>query len=420
MPNPMRSPDHRAGLGGARRSWIQGSAVSGGYRYAVEYFRDNDGTSLGAVPIEVDWGPALEWAHFSGVRRGTLEAVSSPRGGSIEPLWDPSRGQPMVRALRAVASTSGGSGEVACEIPFSYFHDLALRGSDRLLAEGLLKRGEAFRYAVCAFAVDARLSPVSVTEAQGLQIEFEDLEERPQELALEVRPLEAYSERSMACGGKSAPADIPVFIPQQVTEEALELCQSANGLETGGVFVGYLRRAAEGNEVFVEVSAQIPAVHTESKTTRLTFTPETWSAVRAAMELRGQCELMVGWWHYHPNWCAGCPPERAERCPISSDFFSFDDRHLHRTCFPRAYQMAMLFSDHSGSGMNASLFAWRQGTLVSRGFHVLAGDAPGLGDSGVGDRTGGVTSDDHRGKEPVTAPGPSDTNAGQGGQHVTT
>jgi hypothetical protein len=127
------------------------------------------------------------------------------------------------------------------------------------------------------------------------------------------------------------------------------------------------------------VTAQIPAQHVKQELTRLTFTPATWTAVDAALALRGNREIQLGWWHSHPasHWCDECPPEVRQRCPKAGspagDFFSTHDAALHRAVFPRAYSIALVLSDGCGNAGNPSwrLYGWRCGTIAARGFHLL-------------------------------------------------
>jgi hypothetical protein len=82
-------------------------------------------------------------------------------------------------------------------------------------------------------------------------------------------------------------------------------------------------------EIFAEVSAQVPAEHTQGTVAKLTFTAETWSAAHAAIHLRNQQEVYLGYWHSHPvrEWCKSreCSPEKQKTCHLAKDFFSEDD-----------------------------------------------------------------------------------------------
>jgi hypothetical protein len=163
-----------------------------------------------------------------------------------------------------------------------------------------------------------------------------------------------------------------VFIDASVLAEAAELARQADDVETGGILVGQLHRDTELTEIFARVNAQIPASHTRSSRTSLTFTPQTWAAVRAAIALRAQDEIYLGWWHYHPHFCKNCPAERRGNCVLSKPFFRDEDCALHRTIFGRAFDIALLLSELGGSEPSYDLFGWRQGMIVARGFHALS------------------------------------------------
>jgi hypothetical protein len=156
--------------------------------------------------------------------------------------------------------------------------------------------------------------------------------------------------------------------------------------ETAGILIGHLCRDPEGKEIFVEVTDLIPAKHTVSESTQVTFTAETWTAVEAALRLRRGSETMVGWFHSHPAkyWCsAKCSPEARRTCPLGRSFFSGDDCTLHRAVFPLAHSIALVVTN-TDAGLRHALFGWRHGMIVQRGFHVLNA-TPGLTEAGPGE-----------------------------------
>ena len=107
----------------------------------------------------------------------------------------------------------------------------------------------------------------------------------------------------------------------------------------------------------------------------LAFTPETWTQVQGAIDLRRRDEIMLGWWHSHPikAWCAKCPAEKRKKCPLLVDYFSAQDRLLHRTVFPAAYSIALVVKELADDKQTISMFGWRQGMVAQRGFQVLNG-----------------------------------------------
>jgi proteasome lid subunit RPN8/RPN11 len=336
------------------------------YQYTLDILGE-DARPLDRVVVAPDWAPALEWVRFEGIREGRLPPVTAAVPGVVEPVWDGRAGEPIVAAFRAVVIGEGGH-EVAREIPKAYVRSLVQRASADLVARGVLQAGDSFRYVISAFPA---------TRVDGRQADGFSVEEIVQPLPLTDAPLASFFARSLPAGPDEPAGRVPVFMPRRVLDETVEIARQAGDVETGGVLVGKLRRDSGGHaaapEIFVEITAQVPALHTVSQSTRLTFTAETWAAVQAAVTLRRQNELMAGWWHLHPDFCRlrNCPVERRARCPGASPFFSAEDVHLHATCFPSAYHVALLISDRTPEGMTWSLFGWSQGMVGARGFHVL-------------------------------------------------
>ena len=231
----------------------------------------------------------------------------------------------------------------------------------------------AFRWVVSAY-------PAAPVATGGASDPFQvDEEVRP--LPVDYASLAALSERALPVDADEAPDAVPVFIPAHVLAEAAAQAQAAGDVETGGVLVGKLRRddgapAGTSPALFVEVTAQVPARHTVATATRLTFTAETWAAVRAAIALRRGGELLLGWWHAHVDFCRvrGCPPERRALCTAADPFLSAEDLLLHATMFGSAYQLALLVRDSTARGQTCSLYGWSHGMVRRRGFHLVKGE----------------------------------------------
>jgi hypothetical protein len=122
--------------------------VEGGFRYALEFFK-TDGASLGRLPVDIDWEPALEWARFLAVRRGAaLDAAYNARA-AVQPVWSEASGEPHVNGFVITLRLGGGS-HSSFAFPRSYFHALASGCSSRL-ADGKAAAGETVQYVVVAF-----------------------------------------------------------------------------------------------------------------------------------------------------------------------------------------------------------------------------------------------------------------------------
>jgi hypothetical protein len=343
------------------------------YTYQLDVLA-GDGRSLERAVVSPDWKAALAWVHFEGIRAGQLPAVTVMGPSRVEPIWDPRSGPPAVSGFRVVVG--GGDGEeVAREIPRTYVRAFAQDIGVELVKKGTLKGGDVYTWTLSAY-------PAAAEHAAGDVDGDFTVEDVPQPLPLDAAPLDTLLARAMAVDMREDDCrHVPVFVPQRVLDEAVALSREAHDVETGGILVGKLYRDAgaatsDAADLFLEVTAQIPAPHTISAATKLTFTGETWAAVRAALALRRQNEAMLGWWHYHPSFCRlrACPPERRAQCDGANPFFSADDVQLHATCFPAGHHIALLISEgNRGDALARSLFGWWQGMVVARGFHVLGG-----------------------------------------------
>ena len=347
------------------------SHADGSHRYAIDYMRQ-DGTPLGAVPIIPDFQTARDWTYFMGVRRGQLPGVSAEANGVVSPLWCDERGEPYCRGFRVETTNADGSQTVRCDFPKTYFKSLAEKGSWEWVAKGELDVGERYAYQVCAYPVASRIPETSALEAQTEQPGGFEIEVVPERIPLVKSRLDAFTERATA-EGPQTDGDMPVFFAQSVVDEACALAREAGENETGGILVGQIHQDPSKPEVFIEVVAQLPAQYAEATTSSFSFTHETWSAADVAIALRGRGELILGWWHSHPRFCnPECPESRWKNCLLASPFFSGDDIHLHRVCFPQPYQVALLISDLPASGPTPALFGWRAGTVSTRGYFTGA------------------------------------------------
>jgi hypothetical protein len=331
------------------------------YRYALLLFR-RDGSALGSASVTVDWEPAAEWTRFYNARRGGIPLCGEGIA-SIEPLWDRTEGEPYMRGFR-VAYASGGQ-KVTSDFPSGYFSELAAKASAEFVKRGKLEAGDTYLFQAVAFAKNGNGKP-----AEGPALEV--VEEKPYLEFVESR-LDDFQRRSLPAGVVDAD-DMPVFIPQRVLDEAAALTRGVEGRETGGVLIGRLHRDAGLPEIFAEVSAQIPAEHTRGTVTKLTFTAETWSAASAAIRLRNQGEVYLGYWHSHPvrEWCRNkeCTLEKQKNCRLAKNFFSEDDVTVMRAAFPRGHSVGLVAND-TAFGLSFSLFGWREGKIQSRGFSIL-------------------------------------------------
>jgi len=337
-----------------------------GYQYMLDLYRE-DGSSLGQVPVEVDWEPALNSVHFTAIRQGVRPPVIAIGPSRIEPIWSPEAGKPYLAGFRAVLLGNGDNTPFSSDISTTYLRGLAQRASSHFVETGQLEPGDLFRYLVSAFPHEHEET------AQQTGIAGFCVKEIAAPLPIDDRPLGSLLSRSVLVGEPDE-QDMPVFVSQHVLNEATALTREAGAKETGGVLIGYLHRDTASPEVMAEIVAQIPAAHSHSELTKLTFTAETWTAVRAALELRNDGTTMLGWWHSHTfmtEMCKDCTKRKNGTCNATAAFMSADDCALHRTVFPRAWSVALVVADSPCAGLTLAMFGWKYGMVTRRAFRVL-------------------------------------------------
>ena len=356
------------------------------YKLVFEFLKE-DGIRLGQVSVNIDLEPAREWTRFLGIRRGLLPLEDSYRSTAIEPVWSQSMGEPYLQGFRVTVSGKD-CGNISEDFSTAYFNSMAHQASAHFVQMGSLKEGDRFLYLVAAYPNHAEAQSSS-NESSQTQFESEEVEPK---ISYEAKPLSESLERAVPEGVLCA-GDMPVFIPRRILEEAEAITVSAKGIETGGILIGHLHHDEKLPEIYAEVTAQIPA-RANGDAHKLTFSPETWTAVQAAVDIRKKRELYIGFWHSHPlnEWCKNndCSMEKLQNCPLARGFLSDDDRAMFRTVFPRAYSIALVCSDLPIGKPSFSLFGWRSGRIESRGFHISkpAPHAPSAFASGYGGQVG--------------------------------
>jgi len=344
---------------------IAGAASLNGTRFLIDILQ-SDGVQLGSIPVAPDLDPALESARFAAVRRGYSPNDVAGFPVRVVPIWDETRQEPFVGALQ-VEITLPDMQSIVGTIPIGYFHGIAQDASAQLVERGVLAAGEVFVYRVRAFPSDIERT------AGPSNAEDTEFDEIITPVRTQQRAVPDLDRDALALGPQSI-RDALVLLPQQATSEILERSRLSPEREIGGFLLGYVHRAAGGCDVFVRVTEQVPARHAQSHPSKLVLTPDTWRDVQKVIALRGKGELLLGYWHLHPWFCRPCPTESRERCAFRLPFYSREDRELHAACFPRAWSLGLLVSDHGTESPSVTLYGWRDGVIVERGFHVQAND----------------------------------------------
>jgi proteasome lid subunit RPN8/RPN11 len=339
------------------------------YRYLIE-IHQGERELIDQVPVSVDFSAALEWTWLAGIQRGDLELSDGTRSSAVVPVWHPELGSPYIAGFRATILAERAAG-ITEQFNNNYFSDEVNAATRRLLEEGRLSTRDDVRFLALAFFDEAH------AEAQAGPTPPFSMREAPPELTLGQLRLADFTADSTRVPVSTEEADgegVPIVIPRRVLDETRDATVRSRDRETGGILIGHLHRDAERSELFVEVTAQIPVVHAPAEVNRLTFTPETWTAVQAAVDLRRSKEILLGSWHSHPvlEWCKDCPQEKKDVCPLAKGFMSADDCQLHRTVFPRAYTCSLVVSNIAEDrDVVQSLFGWHRGLIKQRGYYVV-------------------------------------------------
>jgi Prokaryotic homologs of the JAB domain len=337
------------------------------YRFALTLFGE-DGTNVGTALAQIDWEPAHEWTRLHFQRKGALPPDAEDEGASILPVWATKYGEPYCNGFR-IEIARPGCEPVGWDFPNTYFKDFAGTVASGFVEQSKLRSGEVFTYIVVAYPT-AR-EPAAMA---GLR-----MANASPGLPTQEGSIETFLGRARPEGVIDAD-DLPVFVAEEVLEQAAAQTRTHEGTETGGILIGKLWRDVRAGEIFVEVTAQIPAEHTSGSNVKLSFTPQTWTAAEAALRLRRSGEVYLGYFHSHPvrEWCRSkaCTPEAQKTCSLARDFFSADDKAVMRAAFPRAYSIAIVAND-TAFDLSFSMFGNRRGVTHSRGFYVLEGSGHG-------------------------------------------
>lgn len=338
--------------------------VENAHRWAVELLDPAGGASESFALGEdrIDWEPAEEAARWAAVRSGEYspqEAWAAP--ATVSPLGSERLGEPYALGFE-VRLGSNGAGPFSRAFPMLYFKALAEACAGAWVDSGRLSRGDRFRYLLTAFRQDQRLVPAARRSAS--------IRTLPPAITIEAPGAEDALRSELETVGSLDPSDPPVFVPRAILSETVEHVLSSPEKETGGFLLGRFRRHLDSRDVATVVTGYLPS-RAEGTATRLSFTPECWTAARSAIALRGSGEALVGWVHSHivDELCRNCAEEKRRVCPLASGFFSEHDRTVHRVVFPRAYQFALVVNLSAGTTTH-SCFGWRDGAIAARGFHV--------------------------------------------------
>lgn len=341
--------------------------LSCNYQFVLELFRE-DRNSVGRALVSPDWEPAVECTEFEAMRLGQLPTVFGVTSCVVEPLWHQEAGEPLVTSFSLSFELNDKTGCHSKLFGTSYFENTAATVAAKFKESGVVGKEEKLSFQVLAFPQQP-----DGQKPSAFVFETEDLDQ-----SLLLKRSSLATTRTLANATGESPEKLyPTFIPAALLKEIAELSRNAGNKETGGILIGHLQVDENGTEIFAVITTQFPAQHTEAELMKLTFTSETWTEVRSALQLRRRGEIMLGWWHSHPAraWCKDCSEESQRQCAYARGFLSAHDRGLHRTMFPRAYSLALVVNDVGFAPPSFSLFGWEDGGIAERDFYVVDHEA---------------------------------------------
>jgi len=267
------------------------------------------------------------------------------------------------------------------EYALEAFHDVASRGSQRLLADGRLKPDDVYYYEVI---VQRRPPPAKKAGAELFKMTAKN-----PPLAFERLPLRSLLDRARKVG-KMDDRWSYVFFTKKALAAAERYARRGGSvnppIETGAVLVGPLCSCPQTGEMFAVVCDVLEVKDAEGSSFSLSYTGETWQGIQAVMRARQahpatRAHRILGQAHGHnfrPDFKAGeghgscqtCP--KLAECRLTSVFISQDDRTWTRAVFSRQpWQLGLIFGhDARGSDIHA-LFGLRDNRLAERGYHVI-------------------------------------------------
>ncbi len=343
--------------------------IEADFRFVLELFEA--GRALSQTSLEKDhFRPVAEWAALQALRRGRLDESGVPLRARLDPIFSDELGRPRLAAIRlAIVRLDRTEPDWVEELRPVDFADRVYA----VLAQQADGKRQSVPEQAVRYVVNAYPAPPVLLESSGVR-------EMPCPMPVGEASLDDLRLRTRS-PTQELEGEIPVFIPEDVIREAREQADAAGEVETGGVLLGRLLRDPAQAELFLEVTCQIPARQAIAESTRLTFTPETWSEIEDTMALRRRPdEIMVGWWHSHPAhaWCHACPLERRSACSLTRPFLSEADRIFQASVFSRAHSLALVLVDRvvgESFAFEPALFGWCREGLRQRGFQLLRNES---------------------------------------------
>ncbi len=151
--------------------------------------------------------------------------------------------------------------------------------------------------------------------------------------------------------GEISDENLLIYVSNEVITRIKKHAIEDTNRELGGLLVGEVNESNGKN--YINITASIRAQHTGHSGASVTFTHETWDQVYRTMDQEHPDEIILGWYHTHPNFGV---------------FLSGDDLFIHRNFFNQRWLVAFVIDpvrNHSG------FFNWKRDEIVkSNGYYI--------------------------------------------------
>jgi len=265
--------------------------------------------------------------------------------------------------------------------PFDVLAPVAARGAERLLAEGVIERGELYYFRLAELPEPTRVRGPEGRAAPSLA---------PLSLA-RVRERITCGERGEP-GERTDEADYPVFFTRAARERAERVSRrgasARPAVESGGLLVGPLCRCPDTGELFALVTEVLEATDSEASGYSLTYSGATWSRIQGVLRARAtqpatRHHRVLGQTHGHnflpfdgAEPCEAC--SLVEVCTRTSASLSEDDRIWARSVFSaEPWQLSQVFGLDARSHPCEAFYGQRRGQLARRSYQLIDAVDPG-------------------------------------------
>ena len=169
----------------------------------------------------------------------------------------------------------------------------------------------------------------------------------------------ASIEESADCivGTTATDDEVAIEIDREIFESIRRFAHLEHHRELGGILIGVPASGNRGRSL--KVLGAIEARHSDSRSTTLKFTHESWEYINGVKDSQYPNAKVIGWFHTHPNF---------------GIFLSAYDTFIHENFFNDSGQIAMVVDPVRDQ---VGFFQWHNGALTPAPAFALTGTSAG-------------------------------------------